>query len=350
MITRRQALYFGLAALTVTACDQTVNQDSSNQDPSQIEPEPLVLNGAGATFPAAIYLRWFAAYNQINPQVQINYQPVGSAAGEQQFINQTVDFAASDTGLAAPGLANTPAIAIPMTAGAIVLGYNLPGVTELKLPRQVYADIYLGKITTWNDPAIAAANPSQNLPNLPIALVYRSDGSGTTEIFTRHLSAISPTWKTQVGSGKTVQWPAGTGTKGNEGITAQILQAPGVIGYIEFAYAKLNKISGALLENQKGNYIPPSLEATAIAINDITLDQNLTGFALDPANPQAYPIASYSWILLYKKYNDPAKANTLKQVLNWALTEGQKLSPAQGYVQLTAPVVAQSQQALAQLG
>lgn len=344
MVTRRQALYFCLAALTVTACDQTKSELADTPSP-----EPLVINGAGSTFPAALYLRWFAAYNQIDPQIQINYQPVGSAAGEQQFINQTVDFAGSDTGLAAPELQKTEAIAIPITAGAIVLGYNLPGVTELKLSRSVYVDIYRGKITNWNDPAIAAINPTQKLPNLPISVIYRSDGSGTTEIFTRHLSAISSEWQTQVGSGKTVQWPAGTGTKGNEGITAQILQAQGVIGYIEFAYAKLNQISSALLENRSGNYISPTLEATAIAINQINLDQKLTGFAPDPTHPQAYPISSYSWILIYKKYADTAKAKALNQVLTWALTEGQKLSESQGYVQLNPDTISKSQQALAQL-
>ncbi len=358
MLTRRQTLSFSLAVLGLlfSACDLPVpDKDSTKSSNSTEKPsknlEPIVINGAGATFPAAIYLRWFAAYNQIDSQVQVNYQPVGSAAGVKQFINNTVDFGGSDTGLSEKEFSQVAkgAIAIPVTAGCIVLGYNLPNVKVLKLSRQVYTDIFLGKITKWNDPAIAKINPEQKLPNLQIALIHRSDGSGTTEIFTRHLSAISSEWQSKVGSGKTVQWLAGTGTKGNEGITAQIIQTPGAIGYIEFAYAKLNKISGALLENHSGKYIESSLEATAKAIATIELDQNLIGFTPDPKEINAYPIASYSWILIYKQYEDAQKAQALKKVLLWALTDGQKFSEELGYVQLSSQVVAKAQAALANL-
>jgi phosphate transport system substrate-binding protein len=355
MLSRRQALFFSLGALSLlfSACVPTPKNpgQSTNENPNK-NLDPVVINGAGATFPSAIYLRWFAAYNQIDAQVQVNYQPVGSAAGVKQFINNTVDFAGSDTGLSDKEFSQVTkgAIAIPVTAGSIVLGYNLPNVKELRLSRQVYTDIFLGKITKWNDPAIAKINPQEKLPNLPIALIHRSDGSGTTEIFTSHLSAISAEWKTKVGAGKTVQWQAGTGTKGNEGITAQILQTPGAIGYIEYAYAKLNKISGALLENQSGKYIIPSLEATSKAIATIELDRNLLGFAPDPKESDAYPIASYSWILIYKQYEVPETSEALKKVLIWALTDGQKISEELGYVQLPPSVVTKAQAALEILG
>jgi phosphate transport system substrate-binding protein len=353
MMNRRQILYLCLASLgTIFAGCDFISSDKSPEKTAQPTSEPIVINGAGATFPAAIYLRWFAAYNQIDSQVQVNYQPVGSAAGVKQFINNTVDFAGSDTGLSEKEFAaiEKGAIAIPVTAGCIVLGYNLPGVKELKLSRAVYVDIFLGKIVKWNDAAIAAINPNQKLPNIPIALIHRSDGSGTTEIFTNHLSAISPDWKSKVGAGKSVQWLAGTGTKGNEGVTAQILQTPGAIGYIEYAYAKLNKIPGALLENASGGYIQPSLEATRKAIETIKLDRNLIGFATDPKDPNAYPIASYSWILIYKQYADSQKANNLKKVLAWALTDGQKLSEELGYVKLSEQVVSKAKVALEDLG
>jgi phosphate transport system substrate-binding protein len=350
MLSRRQLVYLAIASLSIlfAACNPSSNQQTQNSTSTNLITEPIVLSGAGATFPAAIYLRWFAAYNQIDAQVQVNYQPVGSAAGVKQFINNTVDFAGSDTGLSQKEFDSITkgAIAIPVTAGSIVLGYNLPGITELKLSRQLYVDIFLGKITKWNDQAIATTNPDLKLPNLEIALIHRSDGSGTTEIFTRHLSAINNEWKSKVGAGKTVQWLAGTGTKGNEGITAQISQTVGAIGYIEYAYAKLNKISAAQLENNSGKYIQPSLKSTAKAIAAIELDQNLIGFAADPKESDAYPIASYSWILIYKEYQDSQKAEQLKKVLAWALTDGQKFSEELGYVQLPSAVMAKAQAAL----
>ena len=202
----------------------------------------VAITAAGASFPAPLYQRWFQDFNKINPKVQINYQSVGSGAGVEQFTKGTVDFGASDTAMKDEEIAKVPAdkgvILLPMTAGSIVIGYNLADVPELKLPRDVYSEIFQGKITKWNDPKIAAANPGAKLPDQAITIVHRSDGSGTTAVFTKHLSAISPDWKAAVGDGKTVQWPVGVGAKGNEGVTAQVLQTAGSIGYVEYGYAK----------------------------------------------------------------------------------------------------------------
>ncbi|HEY9296452.1 MAG TPA: phosphate ABC transporter substrate-binding protein PstS, partial [Phormidium sp.] len=212
--------------------------------PSRLDlAQNVLVSGAGASFPAPLYQRWFADFNQANPKARINYQSVGSGAGVQQFINGTVDFGASDVAMSDEELAKAKggALMLPVTAGGIVLAYNVPGLqTGLKLPRDVYVDIFLGNIKTWNDPKIAAANPGVNLPNLPINVVYRADGSGTTGVFTKHLSAVSPSWQSKIGDGKTVAWPVGSGAKGNEGVTAQIAQTAGSIGYIEYGYAKQN--------------------------------------------------------------------------------------------------------------
>ena len=233
----------------------------------------VAITAAGASFPAPLYQRWFQDFNKINPKVQINYQSVGSGAGVEQFTKGTVDFGASDTAMKDDEIAKVPAdkgvLLLPMTAGSIVIGYNLADVPELKLPRDVYAEIFQGKITKWNDPKIAAANPGAKLPDQAITVVHRSDGSGTTAVFTKHLSAISPDWKAAVGDGKTVQWPkTGTfiGAKGNEGITAQLLQTAGSIGYVEYGYAKNNNVKFASLQNKAGTFVVPNDESASAAL------------------------------------------------------------------------------------
>lgn len=215
------------------------------------------LSGAGASFPAPLYQRWFSEYNKQNPNTQVSYQSVGSGAGVEQFTQGTVDFGASDVAMKDEEIAKVKkgVVLLPMTAGSIVLGYNLPNVKGLKLPRQVYTDIFLGKIKKWNDPKIAQANPGVQLPDKDITVVHRSDGSGTTAVFTKHLSTISPEWKSGPGDGKTVKWPVGLGAKGNEGITAQLLQSEGSIGYVEYGYAKQQNIATATLENKAGKYV-----------------------------------------------------------------------------------------------
>jgi phosphate transport system substrate-binding protein len=305
--------------------------------------QDVQLVGAGASFPAPIYQRWFQEFNQQHPKVQINYQSVGSGAGVEQFTKGTVDFGASDTAMKDDEIqkvGDKGVMLLPMTAGSIVLAYNLPEVTgELKLPRQVYTDILLGKITKWNDPKIAAANPGVTLPDQAITVVHRSDGSGTTGVFTKHLSAISPDWKSKVGDGKTVQWPVGVGAKGNEGVTAQIQQTKGAIGYVEYGYAKNNNLKFASLENKGGKFVTPNDQSAAKTLESVQLPDNLRAFISDPEGADSYPVVTYSWLLVPKKVADPEKAKALEAMVEYGLTDGQKVSSELGYVPLPKNVV-----------
>lgn len=302
----------------------------------------VAITAAGASFPAPLYQRWFQDFNKINPKVQINYQSVGSGAGVEQFTKGTVDFGASDTAMKDDEIAKVPAdkgvILLPMTAGSIVIGYNLADVPELKLPRDVYVDIFAGKITKWNDPKIAAANPGAKLPDQAITIVHRSDGSGTSAVFTKHLSAISPDWKAAVGDGKTVQWPVGVGAKGNEGVTAQVLQTAGSIGYVEYGYAKNNNLKFASLQNKAGTFVAPNDESASAALATVPLPENLRAFIEDPEGAKSYPIVTYTWMLVPKKVADPNKAKAIEAMIEYGLTEGQKVSSELGYVPLPQSV------------
>ncbi|MEG4320994.1 MULTISPECIES: phosphate ABC transporter substrate-binding protein PstS [unclassified Microcoleus] len=305
----------------------------------------VAITAAGASFPAPLYQRWFQDFNKINSKVQINYQSVGSGAGIEQFTKGTVDFGASDTAMKDDEIAKVPAdkgvLLLPMTAGSIVIGYNLPDVPELKLPREVYTEIFQGKITKWNDPKIATANPGAKLPDQAITVVHRSDGSGTTAVFTKHLSAISPDWKTAVGDGKTVEWPkSGTfiGAKGNEGITAQILQTAGSIGYTEYGYAKNNNVKFASLQNKAGTFVTPTDDSTSKALATVPLPENMRAFIEDPEGADSYPIVTYTWMLVPKKVADPNKAKAIEAMVEYGLTEGQKVSAELGYVPLPQSV------------
>ncbi len=356
----RQSLLVPLVAFsfTVAGCQQgqnnqsteptTKNNQSTEQTTNNTSQSTISLSGAGASFPATLYQRWFKDYNTINPNVQVSYQSVGSGAGVKQFMAGTVDFGASDGAMKPEEIAQVSkgVVLLPMTAGSIVLAYNLPGVDGLKLSRKTYVDIFLGKITQWNDPAIAADNPDLSLPDQPIQVVYRSDGSGTTEVFTKHLSAISEEWKAGPGEGKTVEWQVGVGAKGNEGVTAQIKQNPGAIGYVEFGYAKLQNLQMATLENKSGNFVKPSFEAASKTLEAVTLPENLVAFIADPEGPDSYPIVTYTWILAYQQYDNPEKAKALKEVLKWSLTEGQKVSKDLGYIPLPANVVSKVEAAI----
>jgi phosphate transport system substrate-binding protein len=301
------------------------------------------LSGAGASFPAPLYQTWFQGLNKKYPSLQVSYQSVGSGAGVEQFIKGTVDFGASDVAMKDDEIAKVPAdkgvMLLPMTAGSIVLAYNLPDVPELKLSRTLYTDILLGKIKSWDDAAIAKENPGAKLPKQPITVVHRSDGSGTTGVLTKHLSAISPDWKSKVGDGKTVDWPTGIGAKGNEGITAQITQTQGSIGYIEYGYAKQNKVSFATLQNKAGKYVVPSEASAAKTLESVALPADMRAFITDPEGAESYPIVTYSWILVHKKYSDAAKAKAMEAMIEYGLTEGQKKSVELGYVPLPASVV-----------
>jgi phosphate transport system substrate-binding protein len=277
--------------------------------------------------------------------VQISYQPVGSAAGVRQFVLETVDFGASDVGITPEETKEfkRPFLALPMTAGSIVLAVNLPGIKELKLRRSVYGAIFLGDITRWNDPAIAQDNPDVSLPDQEILLVYRSDGSGTTALFTKHLSLVSDAWRNGPGEGFSIQWPRGFGARGNEGVTAQIAQAPGAFGYVEYVYAKQNRLTTVQLENKAGQFVAPEPEQTARTLGAIALPENLVGFDLDPSGENVYPIVSYTWLLLYQQYANSRQAQVLREVLNWILEDGQKFSTELGFIPLPAATVAKIQ-------
>ena len=325
-------------SLSLTACGGT---ETSSDSAGGGGGKSVSLTGAGASFPAPLYQRWFSEYNQQNPNVKVAYQSVGSGAGVEQFTQGTVDFGASDVAMKDEEIAAVErgVALLPMTAGSIVLAYNLPDVPELRLSRQAYVDILMGKITKWNDPAIAELNPDANLPDSNITVVYRSDGSGTTGVFTKHLSAISPEWQEQIGEGKTVEWPTGVGAKGNEGVTAQILQSEGSLGYIEYGYAKQQEIPTATLENKAGNYIAPSSESASEALAAVTLPENLRAFVADPEGEESYPIVTYTWLLAYQNYNDADKLQALKDVVNWSLTDGQAFAEDLGYIPLPDNVV-----------
>lgn len=299
----------------------------------------VALTGAGASFPAPLYQNWFVEMNKAIPELQVNYQSVGSGAGVEQFTAETVDFGASDVAMKDEEIdaIGRGTILLPMTAGSIVFAYNLPGVETLNLTRDAYINIALGNITIWNDPAIADANPDVELPDMPITFVHRSDGSGTTGVFTKHLSAISPDFESAIGEGKSVEWPTtGTfvGAKGNEGVTAQIQQTEGAIGYIEFGYAKLNGIPTAALENASGAFIAPSDESASSALAAVELPDNLRAFITDPEGADSYPIVTYTWMLAYEQYDDPMVAKAMEVMIEYGLNQGQEISGQLGYVQL----------------
>jgi len=294
------------------------------------------LQGAGASFPAPLYLKWFKNYNSAHPAVQVDYQSVGSGTGVKSFMDKTVDFAASDAAMKPEDMAKVEGGVqlVPMTAGAIVLAYNLPDVPNLRLSRDDYAGIFLGKITKWNDPRIAKSNPGAKLPDQPISVVVRADGSGTSFVFTKHLSAISPDFASTVGVNTQPNWPVGTKSKGNEGVTASILTTPGSIGYVEYGYAHSQNLHMATLENKSGNYVAATTDSAKAALASAELPPDMIVWVSDPTAPDAYPIVTFTWMILYKKYPDKDKLDALKGLVAYGLTDGQKESEALGYVPL----------------
>src|SRR5271157_8685 len=300
------------------------------------------LQGAGASFPAPLYLKWFKAYGEAHPNTQIDYQSIGSGGGVKSFIDKTVDFAASDAAMKPEDMAKVDGGVqlLPMTAGSIVLAYNLKDVPNLKLSRDDYAGIFLGKITKWNDPAIVKANPDAKLPNTPINVVVRADSSGTTFVFSKHLAAISPEFDKSVGVNSMPNWPVGTKSKGNEGVTASLLTTPGAIGYVEFGYAHSQNLHMATLENKSGNYVAATTDSAKAALASAQLPPDLIVWVPDPDAKDAYPIVTYTWWLLYKKYDNKDKLDAIKGLVTYGLTDGQKEAEPLGYVPLPDNVVA----------
>jgi phosphate transport system substrate-binding protein len=311
------------------------------------------LTGAGATFPYPIYSKWFDVYHE-KTGVQINYQSIGSGAGIQQVKAGTVDFGASDAALSDAQLKDMPrrVVHFPTVAGAVVLAYNLPGSGRpLQLTPEILAGIYLGKITTWNDKRIVAANPGARMPAVPILAVHRSDGSGTTNIFTLYLAAVSGEWKGLVGSGTSVRWPSGVGGKGNEGVAGLVRQTPGAVGYVELAYAKQNKLPVALLRNRAGKFVEPTLAATMAAMRAAAplLAKDVRTPIVDSPAPDAYPIAGLTFLLVYQDQRDPVRAKALAEFIQWAMRDGQAMAEALDYAPLPAEVVRVNEAALARL-
>ncbi len=343
---------FCTAAVMLSGCTDSGTTTPKGNSESSAAGGLVKLQGSGASFPAPLYQKWFQEFSAQNKSVQIDYQSTGSGAGVKAVIEGTVDFGASDAAMTPEeiGQVSRGVQLLPMTAGSVVLAYNLEGVKDLKLSREAYAGIFLGKITKWNDPAIAKANEGVTLPDAAINVVVRSDSSGTTYVFTQHLSAISTEFAASPGTNKKPNWPAGTGAKGNEGVTAAITTTPGAIGYIEYGYAVQTKLAMAVLENKAGKFVPANLETEQAALASIEMPEDLIAWGPDPAGDNSYPIVTYTWIMCYKKYDDPAKADMMKKVIEYGLTEGQKSSEALGYVPLPESVVEKVKAAASTIG
>jgi phosphate transport system substrate-binding protein len=315
------------------------------------------LNGAGATFPNPMYSKWFSEYSKLHPDVQVNYQSIGSGGGIRQVTEGTVDFGASDMPMTdeqlkeAEGKLKTKILNIPTVLGADVPAYNIPGVTsELKFTPDVLAGIFLGRITNWSDPAIAKVNPGVKFPNQEIIIVHRSDGSGTTFIFTDYLSKISADWKSQVGSGTSVKWPRGLGQKGNEGVAGSIRQLPGSIGYIELIYAEQNKIPFGSVQNSAGTFMKASLEGvTAAAASAPKMPPDFRVSITNAPGKDAYPISSFTWLLIPTQSKDAAKGKILADFLGWMATDGQKMTSSLSYAPLPENVAAKVKETIKQV-
>jgi len=313
------------------------------------------LTGSGASFPFPLYSAWFKDFSAQTEGVTVDYQSKGSGAGIQDLINGVVDFAASDAAMTDEQIAEVDqgVVLLPMTAGEIVLAYNLEGVDALRLPRDVYPEIFLGNITNWNDEAIQAANPDVELPDLPITVVVRSDSSGTTYNFTSHLADISESFAGGPGAGTSVQWPASDKiikAPKNDGITATIVQTPGAIGYIEYGYALLTETPMAMLENAAGQFIAPGGEAGAAALESAEFDEHMRAFVTDPEGEAAYPIATFTWMLFYETGQDAEKVEAIKAMIEYGLTDGQAMAEDLGYIPMPESVIEAVREAASQIG
>ena len=313
----------------------------------------VLLNAAGATFPYPIYSKWFDVYHSSHGNVQINYQSIGSGGGIRQLLDKTVDFGASDGPMNDDQLkqASVPILHFPTVLGAAVPSYNVPGVqTDLNFTGEALAGIFLGKVSKWNDPAIASANPGVKLPNTDIVLVHRSDGSGTTYIWTDYLSKVSPEWQTKAGKGTSVNWPVGLGGKGNEGVSALIQQTPGSLGYVELIYAVQNKMPYGKVKNSSGAFIKADLAGVSAAAAAMakTMPDDFRVSITDPpsTNKAAYPISSFTWLLIPSKFTDTKKRDVVKDFLKWMMTDGQQYCEPLAYAKLPKEVVAKELKAI----
>ena len=309
--------------------------------------DKLLINGAGATFPFPLYSKWFSQYNKLHPDIQINYQSIGSGGGIKQITERTVDFGASDAPLTDEQLQKASGVQhIPTVMGAVVIVWNLPGVQQLRIAPETLAAIYLGKVTKWNDAALKNDNPTAKLPDTAITVAHRSDGSGTTNIFTDYLSKVSPDWKSGPGKGTSVNWPAGLGGKGNEGVTGLVKQTEGAIGYVELAYANQNKLPTAELKSHDGQWAKASLESVSAAAAKAAIPEDYRVSITDQPGDGAYPIAAFTYLLVYRDQQDAAKGSALLNFIWWAVHDGQKEAAALDYAPLPKPVVEKVEQTL----
>jgi len=340
-----------LAVFALIACGKTETPvTATNATPAASS--TLTINGAGATFPNPIYSKWFSDFQAAHPNAAINYQPIGSGGGIRQLTAKTVFFGATDGPMtdeqlkAAPG----PIVHLPTVLGGVVPIYNVPGITApLNFTGETLANIYLGTIQKWNDPAIAKSNPGVKLPDSDIAVVHRSDGSGTTYIFVDFLSKVSPAFKTKVGVATSVSWPVGVGAKGNEGVSGLVKQTPGAIGYVELIYASHNNIAFGAVQNKAGKFVTASLDSVTAAAANATIPDDFRVSITNADGDAAYPIASFTWILLYENNDDHARAQAMVDFMKWALTEGQKQTGALGYAPLPQAVVDKEMVALGRI-
>jgi phosphate transport system substrate-binding protein len=324
-----------LALLTSSCSKNSAGPAASPQANSA--PSQMLINGAGSSFDNPAFIKWFEVYAAGNPGIQFNYQSIGSGGGQKQLLNQTVDFGASDAPMSDTSMAGAPGkiLHLPIVAGGVAVIYNIPGDPKLKLDGDTLASIYLGNITKWNDPKIAALNPGVNLPDLAIIPVHRSDGSGTTFIFTDYLTAVNDAWAGSIKKGTAVQWPSGIGigAKGSEGVAGQVRQLSGAIGYAELAYADQNKIPYADMKNAAGKFIPPAPDSVSAALATAKIPDDFRFSMVNAPGDNAYPIAGPSWILIYQK-QDGDRGKALVSFLKWAITDGQKISPSLDYAPL----------------
>jgi phosphate transport system substrate-binding protein len=296
----------------------------------------MMINGAGATFPYPIYSKWFDAYTKVDPSVRFNYQSIGSGGGQKQILAQTVDFGASDGPMSDDNLSKAPGklLHIPTVAGADVVAYNLAGNPALKLDADTIAGVFLGEIKKWNDPKIVVRNPGVTLPDQEIVVVHRSDGSGTTYIWTDYLSKISPEWKAKVGTNTSVNWPTGIGGKGNEGVAGQIKQTPGALGYVELIYAVQNKMPYADVKNAAGKFVKPSLESITAAMATAQIPDDFRFSITNAPGENAYPICGATWLLVYEQQKDATKGKKLVEFLKWSQKDGEKMAKDLDYAPL----------------
>lgn len=319
---------------------------------STLADSSLLINGAGATFPYPLYSKWFYEYQKIHPDLKFNYQSIGSGGGIRQISAKTVDFGASDAPMTDQEIAKVsePLLHIPTALGAVVIAYNQASIgNHLKLTGPLVADIFQGKINKWNDPQIAAINPDKKLPAEDILVTHRSDGSGTTHVFTDYLAKVSPSWKNEIGQGKAIQWPTGLGGKGNEGVTGLIKQTPGSIGYVELGYAIQNKLSVVALKNKAGVFVPPSIESISASAAGVKIPDDYRVSLTDAGGKDAYPISALTYLLVYKNQKDVSKGKALVDFLKWALHDGQEMASSLFYAPLPHTLVVKLDQTIQQM-